>query len=132
VLLALRRLQRLAVDRAAARGEDESFHARSVRRLEQANRRHDLVALPIEDPREQALPDLGIIAIEDAESGEMIEIDSGNPAVRENFSKLAQVRAEQLQKIFNREAIDSLRVSTDRPYVADLMAFFKNRVRKRS
>jgi len=100
--------------------------------LRQANRRHDLVALPIEDPREQALPDLGIIAIEDAESGEMIEIDSGNPAVRENFSKLAQVRAEQLQKIFNREAIDSLRVSTDRPYVADLMAFFKNRVRKRS
>jgi hypothetical protein len=96
------------------------------------NRRHDLVALPIEDARESALPDLGIIAIEDAENGEMVEIDSGNPAVRENFSKLAQVRAEQLQKIFNREAIDSLRVSTDRPYVADLMAFFKNRVRKRS
>jgi uncharacterized protein (DUF58 family) len=100
--------------------------------LRQVNRRHDLVALPIEDPRERALPDLGIIAIEDGESGEMVEIDSGNPAVRENFSKIAQLRAEQLQKIFNREAIDSLRVSTDRPYVADLMAFFKNRVRKRS
>jgi uncharacterized protein (DUF58 family) len=100
--------------------------------LRQLNRRHDLVALPIEDPRERALPDLGIIAIEDAESGEMVEIDSGNPAVRENFSKIAQLRAEQLQKIFNREAIDSLRLSTDRPYVADLMALFKNRVRKRS
>jgi uncharacterized protein (DUF58 family) len=100
--------------------------------LRQVNRRHDLVALPIEDPRERALPDLGIIAIEDAESGEMVEIDSGNPAVRESFSKIAQLRAEQLQKIFNREAIDSLRVSTDRSYVADLMAFFKNRVRKRS
>jgi uncharacterized protein (DUF58 family) len=100
--------------------------------LRQVNRRHDLVALPIEDPRERALPDLGIIAIEDAESGEMVEIDSGSPAVRENFSKIAQLRAEQLQKIFNREAIDSLRLSTDRSYVADLMAFFKNRVRKRS
>jgi uncharacterized protein (DUF58 family) len=100
--------------------------------LRQVNRRHDLVALPIEDPRERALPDLGIIAIEDAESGEMVEIDTGNPAVRENFSKIAQLRAEQLQKIFNREAIDSLRISTDRPYVADLMVFFKNRLRKRS
>jgi uncharacterized protein (DUF58 family) len=100
--------------------------------LRQVNRRHDLVALPIEDPRERVLPDLGIIAIEDAESDEMVEIDTGNPAVRENFSKIAQLRAEQLQKIFNCEAIDSLRLSTDRPYVADLMAFFKTRARKRS
>jgi len=100
--------------------------------LRQVNRRHDLVALPIEDPRERVLPDLGIIAIEDAETDEMVEIDTGNPAVRENFGKIAQLRTEQLQKIFNREAIDSLRLSTDRPYVADLMAFFKNRARTRS
>ena len=100
--------------------------------LRQVNRRHDLVALPIEDPRERVLPELGIIAIEDAETGEMVEIDTANPAVRESFRKIAHDRAEQLQKIFNREAIDSLRLSTDRPYVADLMAFFKNRTRKRS
>jgi hypothetical protein len=100
--------------------------------LRQVNRRHDLVALPIEDPRERVLPDLGIIAIEDSETGEMIELDTADPAVREGFRKIAEQRAEQLQKIFNREAIDSLRLSTDRPYVADLMAFFKNRTRKRS
>jgi hypothetical protein len=100
--------------------------------LRQTNRRHDLVAMPIEDPRERELPDLGIVAIEDAETGEMVEIDSANPEVRERFSQIAQVRNEQLQKIFNREAIDSLRLATNRPYVADLMAFFKNRARKRS
>jgi uncharacterized protein (DUF58 family) len=100
--------------------------------LRQVNRRHDLIALPIEDPRERVLPELGIIAIEDAETGEMVEIDTANPAVREGFRKIAHHRAEQLQKIFNREAIDSLRLSTDRPYVADLIAFFKNRTRKRS
>jgi uncharacterized protein (DUF58 family) len=100
--------------------------------LRQTNRRHDLVAMPIEDPRERVLPDLGIVTIEDAETGEMVEIDSANPEVRERFSQIAQVRSEQLQKIFNREAIDSLRLSTDRPYVADLGAFFKNRARKRS
>jgi uncharacterized protein (DUF58 family) len=100
--------------------------------LRQTNRRHDLVALPIEDPRERALPDLGVVAIEDAETGEMIEIDTRNPVVRQRFSEIAQLRAEQLQKIFNRESIDSLRLSTDRPYVAELMTFFKNRARKRS
>lgn len=100
--------------------------------LRQTNRRHDLVALPIEDPRERVLPDLGVVAIEDAETGEMIEIDTRNPVVRQRFSEIAQLRAEQLQKIFNRESIDSLRLSTDRPYVAELMTFFKNRARKRS
>jgi uncharacterized protein (DUF58 family) len=99
--------------------------------LRQTNRRHDLVALPIEDPRERVLPDLGTVAIEDAETGEMIEIDTRNPVVRQRFSEIADLRAEQLQRLFNREAIDSLRLSTERPYVADLMAFFKNRVRKR-
>jgi uncharacterized protein (DUF58 family) len=88
--------------------------------------------MPIEDPRERVLPDLGIVAIEDAETGEMVEIDTANPEVRERFNQIAEVRNEQLQKIFNREAIDSLRLSTDRPYVADLTAFFKNRARKRS
>jgi hypothetical protein len=62
----------------------------------------------------------------------MIEIDTRNPVVRQRFSEIAQLRAEQLQKIFNRESIDSLRLSTDRPYVAELMTFFKNRARKRS
>jgi uncharacterized protein (DUF58 family) len=100
--------------------------------LRQTNRRHDLVAMQIEDPRERVLPDLGIVAIEDAETGEMVEIDTANPEVRERFNQIAEVRNEQLQKIFNREAIDSLRLSTDRPYVADLTAFFKNRARKRS
>ena len=100
--------------------------------LRQTNRRHDLVALPIEDPRERLLPDVGVVAIEDAETGEMIELDTRNTIVRQRCSEIAQLRTEQLQKIFNRESIDSLRLSTDRPYVAELIAFFKNRARKRS
>jgi uncharacterized protein (DUF58 family) len=100
--------------------------------LRQTNRRHDLVALAIEDPRERVLPDLGLVAVEDAETGEVVEIDTCNPVVRQHFGEIAQLRAEQLQKIFNREAIDSLWLSTDRAYVADLMAFFKNRARQRS
>jgi uncharacterized protein (DUF58 family) len=100
------------------------------RALRQTNLRHDLVALPIEDAREKTLPDLGIVALEDAETGELIELNTSSPAVRQRFSEIAADRAKQLQRTLNGEAIDSLRLSTDYPYVASLMAFFKNRSRK--
>lgn len=102
------------------------------RAIRQTNRRHDLVAMPIEDAREQTLPDLGIVAIEDAETGELVELDTRNPRVRERFAELAQDRAAQFRRTFNAEAVDSLRLKTDQPYVAGLMAFFKNRTHKRS
>ena len=102
------------------------------RALRQTNRRHDLVALPIEDARERVLPDLGVVAIEDAETGELIELDTRNLVVRQRFTEIAEQRATHLQRVFNAEAVDSLRLSTNRPYVADLMVFFKNRSRRRS
>jgi uncharacterized protein (DUF58 family) len=102
------------------------------RALRQTNRRHDLVALPIEDARERLLPDLGVIAIEDAETGELVELDTHNPEVRQRFADIAESRAAQLRRALNAEAIDSFRLATDQPYVAGLMAFFKNRTHKRS
>lgn len=102
------------------------------RALRQTNRRHDLVALPIEDARERSLPDLGIVAIEDAETDELVELDTRNPQVRERFAQIAQERATQLRRVFNAEAIDCLRLETDQPYVAGLMSFFKNRNHRRS
>ena len=101
------------------------------RALRQTNRRHDLVAMPIEDARERLLTDLGTIAIEDAESGELVELDTRNPEVRRRFAEIADDRALQLRRAFNAEAVDSLRVATDQPYVASLMTFFKNRTHKR-
>ena len=100
------------------------------RALRQTNRRHDLVAMPTEDSREQALPEVGIIALEDAETGELIELNTQLPAVRQRFAEIANNRAKQLQRMLNAEAVDSLRLSTDQPYVASLMTFFKNRSRK--
>jgi len=100
------------------------------RALRQTNRRHDLVSMPIEDSREQTLPDVGIIALEDAETGELIELNTQLPAVRQRFAEIAANRARQLQRMLNAEAVDSLRLATDQPYVASLMTFFKNRSRK--
>jgi uncharacterized protein (DUF58 family) len=98
--------------------------------MRQTNRRHDLVALPIHDPREEELPDLGIIAIEDAETGELIELDTRNPGVRQRFAEISRERSEELRRAFNAEGVDSLRLSTGQPYVAELMSFFKNRSRR--
>jgi len=97
----------------------------------QTNRRHDLVALPIDDARENGMPNVGIVTIEDAETGELIEIDTANDALRRRFAEIAQDRTAQLQRAFTGEAVDSLRITTDQSYVAPLMAFFKNRKRKR-
>lgn len=106
--------------------------AQELRRaLRQTNRRHDLVAMPIQDAREQTLPDLGIVAIEDSETGELVELDTRDPLVRNRFAEIAQERSTQLRRAFNAEAVDSLRLETDKPYVADLMTFFKNRTHKR-
>jgi uncharacterized protein (DUF58 family) len=102
------------------------------RSLRQTNRRHDLVAMPIEDARERFLPDLGIVAVEDAETGELVELDTRNPAVRQRFHELAEERATRLRRVFNAEAVDSLCLETDKPYVAGLMSFFKNRAHRRS
>jgi uncharacterized protein (DUF58 family) len=107
--------------------------AEALRRvIRQTNRRHDLVALPIDDARESALPDLGIIAIEDAETGELVELDTRNPQVRRRFAEVAEERASQLRRALNAESVDSLRLSTDQAFVPSLMAFFRNRARKRS
>jgi len=95
------------------------------------NRRHDLVALPIDDARENGMPNVGIVTIEDSETGELVEIDTANDALRQRFAEIAQDRTAQLQRAFTGEAVDSLRITTDQSYVAPLMAFFKNRKRKR-
>jgi uncharacterized protein (DUF58 family) len=112
-------------------GHQTSESATDLRRaLRQTNRRHDLVAMPIEDIREQALPDVGIVALEDAETGELIELNTSLATVRQRFAEIANDRARQLQRTLNAEAVDALRISTGQPYVASLMAFFKNRSRK--
>ena len=55
--------------------------------MRQTNRRHDLIAVHVEDPREKELPDVGILALEDAETGEIVELDTANAAVRKRFKE---------------------------------------------
>jgi uncharacterized protein (DUF58 family) len=98
--------------------------------LRLTNRRHDLVALRIQDPREQTLPDVGMLAIEDAETGELLELDTANPAVRDRFAELSQTRTAELRQALNAEAVDSLELSTAASYLPPLLRFFKNRKKR--
>jgi uncharacterized protein (DUF58 family) len=102
------------------------------RAMRRTNRRHDLIAVQVEDPRERELPDVGIVALEDAESGEVIEVDTASAAVRKRFRELSLARGLQLVSDFRAEGIDTLQLRTDAPYMPALQRFFKTRERRRA
>ncbi len=97
------------------------------RALSQAGRRHDLVAVSIRDPREQSLPDVGVAVLQDAETGEVMEVDSGRRRTRERFAALAQQGRDTLLRMLNAEGLDSLMLTTDQPYLSSLVSFFRRR-----
>jgi uncharacterized protein (DUF58 family) len=113
-----------AGDPIAARGQLR----RAVR---QTNRRHDLIAVHIEDPREKELPNVGIVALEDAETGEIVEVDTGRAAVRRRFKELSLERGRRLKSDLRAEGIDTLQLQTNAPYIPALQRFFKTRGRSR-
>jgi uncharacterized protein (DUF58 family) len=113
-------------------GDPDQALADLRRAMRQTNRRHDLVALHIEDSREKSLPDVGMLAIEDAETGEVVELDTANPEVRSRFAQEATDRTQRLVRGFRAEAIDTLELDTATPYLPALQHFFKTRERRRS
>jgi uncharacterized protein (DUF58 family) len=102
------------------------------RAMRRTNRRHDLIAVHVEDPREKELPDVGIVALEDAESGEVIELDTASAKVRRRFKELSLERGRRLVSDFRSEGIDTLQLQTDAPYMPALQRFFKTRERRRA
>jgi len=95
--------------------------------LKIAARKHDVVALRIVDPREEVLPDAGLIRLKDAESGEELWIDSASESVRENYRKRFLKKEGELKQLFARCGVDSARLRTNESYVQPLMNLFKKR-----
>jgi uncharacterized protein (DUF58 family) len=86
----------------------------------------------IEDPRERAFPNVGMLAIEDAETGEVVELDTANPKVRDRFSQDAHERSRRLVSDLRSEGVGTLQLDTGSPYMPALQRFFKNRERRRA
>jgi len=101
------------------------------RAMRQTNRRHDLIAVQIQDVREQELPDVGFLSLEDAESGEIVELDTADPSVRERFNQEAVAQVKKLLADIRSEGVDTLELKTNVPYLPALQRFFKSRGRKR-
>lgn len=94
------------------------------------NRRHDLVAVRIGDPRETILPDVGIVVFEDAETGELIEVDAGDRRTRRLFAEAADRRSHELEETCLRAGVDLLQLSTGQDYRKALHRFFRLRERR--
>jgi uncharacterized protein (DUF58 family) len=113
--------------------KDEATARAELRRaMRQTNRRHDLIAVHVEDPRERELPNVGIVALEDAETGEIVELDTASPRVRDRFKQQSLERARRLVSDFRSEGVDTLQLQTDSAYMPALQRFFKTRERRRA
>jgi uncharacterized protein (DUF58 family) len=77
------------------------------------------------------LPDVGLVELEDPESGELMLVDTSSKKVRELFSQRARAEREELRRLFVKNAIDAIYVSTDKPYIDEVRSLFKRRAVKR-
>ena len=94
-------------------------------------RHHDMVCVPVSDPAEQELPNVGLVELEDPETGELVLVDTSSAAVRRRFSATASEENEELKRFFLKTGIDTLTIATERPYIDEVRALFKRRARKR-
>ena len=94
-------------------------------------RRHDLIAVTVSDPRETVLPDVGLLEVQDVETGATVLVDTGSSDIRHRYETLAEKNIAHLDSIFNASGVDHIHLHTDRDYVLDLVKFFRKRKEKR-
>lgn len=94
-------------------------------------RRHDLVAIRVCDPAENELPEAGLMELQDAETGELVLVDTSDSTVREEFRKNAEADMRESEQLFMRSGIDFTTVRTGEPYIKEIKALFARRAAKR-
>jgi len=109
----------------------ESLAQASFTMLRQANRKHDVVAVQVSDPHELELPALGRLIFQDAETGEIVEVNTADERKRAAFAERQAKSQEQLARLFRRAGIDAIQLRTDHPYGAELGKFFEKREKRR-
>ncbi|HVT08522.1 MAG TPA: DUF58 domain-containing protein [Polyangia bacterium] len=94
--------------------------------------RHDVIAVEVRDPHEQALPDLGLVSLEDAETGQVVLVDTGRRRTRQRFAERAEARRADTHRRLRQLSVEILPLETSRPYERALLAFFDARERRRA
>jgi uncharacterized protein (DUF58 family) len=109
----------------------QSLALASFTALRQANRRHDVVAIQITDRYELELPALGRLVLKDAETGEVVEVNTGDDRKRQAFAQRQSRAQAELLRVFRSAKIDSIQLRTDQPYGSELGRFFETREKRR-
>jgi uncharacterized protein (DUF58 family) len=96
-----------------------------------AGRRHDLIAVRVGDLRERELPSLGLLELEDPETGERVVVNTSDARFRAAFTERSLASRGELDRTLRRGKVDVIDIETGEPYVRPLMRFFKDRMRRR-
>ncbi len=99
--------------------------------LRMTNKRHDTVAVMVVDPRERDMPDVGLLAVEDSETGELMEVNTSSPDIRSYFSNSSRNRLDVIRRDLRSSGVDVLELDTGKPYMPALMQFFATREARR-
>jgi len=94
------------------------------------NKRHDVIAVSVRDRAEIALPGAGLIEFADAETGEIILVDTSSRGFRNQYSNTSAERFDELRDMLRSVSVDCISISTDKPYIQDLVRFFRMRRRR--
>ncbi|NQT94173.1 MAG: DUF58 domain-containing protein [Lentisphaerae bacterium] len=98
-----------------------------TRELRVTSRRHDVICCHVSDPHELAIPNVGLVELQDPETGDLLLVDSASRHVRESFRSDAEEERNELRNVLTKLKIDSMFVSTSRPFVDDIRKFFHAR-----
>jgi len=101
-----------------------------IKPLQIANKKHDIIAIRVSDPRESSFEDVGLIELEDAETGEVVLIDTGSREFRKEFSRRAAEDNKNLKRGFQVINMDFVDIRTNESYIVPLVGFFKMREKR--
>jgi uncharacterized protein (DUF58 family) len=127
---ALDHLMRLVRRRAVVVLISDFFDAGYEKTLCGAGRRHDLVAVHLQDPREEELPPVGLVDFVDAETGETVTLDTRSSEARERYAEHAHQQRADTKALLRRARVDTVPIRTDEGYVEPLIRFFRQRNRR--
>jgi uncharacterized protein (DUF58 family) len=128
--LALETLSKVAKRRSVAFVVSDFFASGFERALSLAGAKHDVIPVMLVDPRDEELPDVGLAAFEDLETGEEVVVDTSDPAVRDHYKKTMKGLRKERDALFKKLALDSVVVRTDRSFVTPLRDLFAKRTRR--
>ena len=124
---ALRYLEGVTTRRVVAFLISDFFSKDYKKSLSIANKKHDMIAVTITDPREMELPNAGLVELNDAETGRLFLIDTANAPLRKKYLTKARKMVDERHSMFASISMDHMDVRTDKPYIEEFIKFFKGR-----